>query len=84
MDRKIVKKFLACDYPELIDLALNYARLTDKQQEIVDLCFKRGLTQEDAAEKTGYDVSTIRRWYNKAMKSMCAKFDHLPWIYKVL
>ncbi len=84
MEKETVKRFLTCNYPELIDLALSYARLPDKQKEVIELCIIRDMTQEEAAEKTGFDVSTIRRRQDKAFKNMCAKFDHMPWIYKVI
>lgn len=84
MEKETVKRFLTCDYPELIDLALSYARLPDKEREVIELCIFRDLTQEEAAEEIGYDVSTIRRRQDRAFKSLCAKFDHLTWIYKVI
>lgn len=79
-----VKKFLRGRYPMLIELALKYARLTDKEKQIVDFCITRGMTQAEAAEKLGLDDKTIQRRYRSAMKGMCEKFDDLTWIIKVI
>lgn len=79
-----VKRFLRGRYPMLIELALTYARLTDKERQVVDLCITRGMTQAEVAEELGLDDKTVQRRYRSAVRGMCEKFDDLSWIHKVI
>lgn len=46
---------------EIVDFAIRRANLTWKEMLAVDLCGRRGYTQESAAEHAGYSVDAMHQ-----------------------
>lgn len=79
-----VKRFLRCPYAQLVELALTFANLTWKERAAIDLCARQGYTQEEAAERAGYSVDAIQRWYRAGMLKLSAAWAGSAWIGKII
>lgn len=76
-------KFLRCPSAPLVNLAVEMANLTWKEQLAVDLCGRRAMTQEKAAEEAGYSVDAVQRWYRLGIKKLCSAWSGIWWIEKL-
>ena len=65
-ESSIVRLLRAPDI-ELVDFAIRRANLTWKEALAVDLCGRRGYTQESAAEHAGYSVDAMQKWYRSGI-----------------
>ena len=83
MDESKVVKFLRCPSAPLVNLAVEMANLTWKEQLAVDLCGRRAMTQEKAAEEAGYSVDAVQRWYRLGIKKLCSAWSGIWWIEKL-
>ena len=83
MDEKAVKRFLQCGAGPVVDLAIEMANLTWKEELAVTLCGRKDMTQERAAEKAGYSVDTMQRWYRKALEKLRKSWNGVWWIEKL-
>ena len=52
---------------EIVDFAIRRANLTWKEALAVELCGRRGYTQESAAEHAGYSVDAMQKWYRSGI-----------------
>ena len=57
-DRKI-RAILQSPDSEFVDIALRLVNLEDSERSVVDLCLRRGLTHERAAERLDISVDGI-------------------------
>lgn len=76
--------FLRCPASSIVNLALEMANLTWKEQIAIDLCGKQAKTQEKAAEETGYSVDTMQRWYRAGITKLIKAWSGIWWIEKVI
>lgn len=83
MDERNVVKFLRCPASALVDLAVEMANPTWKESLAIDLCGRKSMTQETAAEKSGYSVDAMHRWYRSGIKRLCSAWDGVWWIERL-
>lgn len=84
MTEKQAVKFLRCPFGALIDFALQDVNLNWKEQKAIDLCARKGYTQERAAEELGYSVDALQKWYRSAMRKIISSFDGKHWILSIV
>ena len=83
MDEDVVKSFLRSKIapPKVIDLAIElYANLSKNERLAIELCARKRLTQEKAAEEADCSVDTMQKWYRSAMKRLSAAWNGCEWI----
>lgn len=83
MREQDVKKFLRSRRapPALIDFAISfYANLSWQELKAVELCGRKKMTQEMAAETSGYSVDAMQKWYRSAIGRLCDAWDGCEWI----
>lgn len=73
-------KFLRYPVAALVEFALSLVNLTWQEELALNLCGRRQLTQEKAAESAGYSVAAIQRWYRAGMKKLVAAWSGHEWI----
>lgn len=84
MEEKDVLKFLQCGAAPVVDLAISIANLTWKEETAVSLCGRRDMTQEKAAEESGYSVDTMQRWYRRGISKLAKAWDGVWWIQRLI
>lgn len=83
MDEIKVIKFLRCPSASLVDLAIEMANLTWKEDIAIKLCGRQAMTQERAAEEAGYSVDAMQRWYRLGIKKLSSAWSGVWWIEKL-
>ena len=73
---------LSCAGP-VVDLALELANLTWKEELAITECARRDKTQERAAEDNGYSVDTMQRWYRRGIAKLCRAWGGVWWVEKL-
>lgn len=84
MDEKKLIKFLRCEASSVVDLAISMANLTWKEEAVINLCGRKDMTQEKAAEKIGYSVDAVQKWYRSGIKKLSTAWDGVWWIHKLV
>lgn len=84
MDESKILAFLRCPASELVDLALEMANLTWKEQLAVTQCGRRAKTQEKAAEENGCSVDVMQRWYRSGIRKLSKSWAGVWWIKKIV
>lgn len=70
MDEDKAVKFLRCPSSDLVELAIQKANLTWKEELAITLCVRRDMTQERAAEYSNLSPDTIQRWYRRGISKL--------------
>lgn len=83
MDESRAIAFLRCPSADIVDLAVEMANLTWKEALAIDLCGRKSMTQEKAAEQSGYSVDAMQRWYRAGIKKLCVAWRGVWWIEKL-
>lgn len=78
-----VLAFLRSPDAKLVDLAVGMANLTWKEELAITHCGRQDETQDVAAERTGYSVDTVQRWYRAGMNKLRVAWDGVWWIRKL-
>ena len=81
MKEETVIAFLRYPVAGLVDYALSTANLTWQEETAVMLCGRKHMTQEKAAEQTGYSVDAMQKWYRAGIKKLCAAWSGSEWIF---
>ena len=84
MNEDQVIQFLRYPAAGLVEFALSLANLSWKEETAINLCVRRGMTQESAAEKAGYSVDAMQRWYRAGIKKLMTAWAGHEWIIKVI
>lgn len=84
MEESKVLKFLRCPASPLVDLAVEMANLTWKEELAISLCGRQAKTQDKAAEESGWSVDAIQKWYRSGMKKLTRSWEGVWWINKVI
>ena len=82
MDDKTVRRFLRYYWSSLVDFAIDLAELDDDEAEAVQLCGRRRLSVEKAAElaRIPCSVNTMQSRWSKARKRLCRAWNGIEWI----
>ena len=83
MEEEKVVRFLRCPAASLVDLAVQMANLTWKEELAIELCGRKAMTQDRAAEKSGYSVDAMQKWYRSGMKKLSPAWGGLWWVQKL-
>lgn len=83
MDEQSVVKFLRCPASNVVDLAIEMANLTWKEDMAIRMCGRNAKTQDRAAEESGYSVDAIQKWYRSGIKKLSKAWDGTWWVQKL-
>ena len=61
MDKTAVKKALRTPYKPLLDYAMTFVSLSEKERKVLTLCLIELLTEEKTAEILGYSCDFVAR-----------------------
>lgn len=69
-------------YPvaSLVNLALTFVNFTDQEATVIELCARKRMTQEAAAERLGVSKNSINTWYREALEKICIAWSGSEWI----
>lgn len=84
MNENKILEFLRCPASSLVDLAIEMANLTWKESLAIQLCGRQAMTQERAAEKAGYSVDAMQKWYRSGMNKLIKLWSGVWWIQKIV
>ena len=76
--------FLRCPASAIVNIAIEMANLTWKEQIAIELCGRQSKTQDKAAEETGYSVDSMQRWYRAGITKLIKAWSGIWWIKKVI
>lgn len=80
MDEDLIKKFLRQPASDVIDLAVEMANLSWKEEKAVELCFRKRMTQERASEAIGISVDSMQRICRSAIQKLNIAWSGCWWI----
>lgn len=80
LDEDVVLKFLRCPSTAVVELALSMANLTWREELAINLCGRKGKTQEKAAEEAGYSPDAMQKWYRSGIKKLCINWAGVWWV----
>lgn len=82
MDDATVRRFLRYYRNDIVDFSIDIARLDDNEIEAVNLCGRRRLTVEQAAEQSRIpcSVNTMQNRWHRARKRLCKAWSGIEWI----
>ena len=72
--------FLRCPDKAIVDLAVEMANLTWKEELAVTECGRKYKTQEKAAEDNGRSPDAMQRWYRSGMKKLSVAWSGCWWV----
>lgn len=84
MEEDKIIAFLRCPASAVVDLAIEMANLTWKEQVAIQLCGRKAMTQEKAAELEGYSTDAMQRWYRSGIKKLSAAWAGVWWVEKLV
>lgn len=79
-----IKRLLQSPDVELVSLVTGLVNLTEAERAAVDLCLRRGMTQEQAAEMLDCSVEAIQKWSRSAKNKLWAVWSGRWWIRKLM
>lgn len=84
MDGHSVVSFLRYPSSALVDFALTLVNLTWQEALAIDMCGRKHMTQEAAAENAGYSVDAMQKWYRAGINKLIVEWSGHEWIKKVI
>lgn len=84
MDERIILDFLRYPSASLVEFGLTLVNLTWQEQLALDLCGRKHMTQERAAEQAGYSVDAVQKWYRSGMRKLGVAWSGQEWIQKIV
>lgn len=70
MDRTDIRKILKNPSRDLINIALSYVNLTDRERQILEYVEMKGVTEEKAAEKLDISVRGLQQIKSEAFEKL--------------
>lgn len=80
MDDETVKRFLRYYWSGIVDYAIDLANLDERELQAVELCGRRRLTIERAAEEAEVSVNTMQARWSSARHRLRFAWAGIPWI----
>ena len=84
MSEESVKQFLRYPSAPLVEFALTLANLPWQEEQVINLCARKRMTQEQAAEHLDRSVDAVQKWYRAGIKSLQVAWSDCEWIRKVI
>ena len=78
MDKTAVKKALRTPYKPLLDYAMTFVSLSEKERKVLTLCFVELLTEEKTAEILGYSRDFVARTKKRALERVLKAWEKIP------
>lgn len=82
MEKRQILSVLQCPSAPLVDMLISSANLTYKESLAVDLCGRKGMTQEQAAEEAerrgllpSCSVDSMQKWNRSGMRKLDAAWS---------
>ncbi len=79
-----IREIIQSPDADFVALALRLVNLEDTEQTVVDLCLKRGLTQEQAAEKLDCSVEAVQKWSRSAKDKIWTVWFGRWWMRRIM
>ena len=79
-----IKRLLQSPDAELVALVTGLVNLTEAEKTAVDLCLRRGMTQEQAAEQLDCSVEAVQKWSRSAKNKLWTVWSGRWWIRKLM
>lgn len=77
MDKSLLKHFWNCGDNEIIEFAIQRARLNRQEKDVIKFILDDCMTQEQTAERMNYSYRRVQEiWY-----SANSKLLNIPWVY---
>ena len=78
MDKTAVKKALRTPYKPLLDYAMTFVSLSEKERKVITLCFVELFTEEKTAEILGYSRDFVARTKKRALERVLKAWEKIP------
>lgn len=82
-DRKI-RAILQSPDADFVDMALRLVNLEDTERAALDLCLRRGLTYERAAEVLDVSPESLRNWCRSAKEKIWLVWSGRWWMQRIM
>lgn len=82
-DRKI-RAVLQSPDSDFVDIALRLVNLEDTERAVIDLCLRRGLTHERAAEVLDVSVDALQKWHRSAKDKIWIAWSGRWWMRRIM
>ena len=82
-DRKI-RAVLQSPDAEFVDIALRLVNLEDTERAVIDLCLRRGMTHERAAEVLDVSVDALQKWHRSAKDKIWISWSGRWWMRRIM
>ncbi len=82
-DQKI-RTVLQSPDSDFVEFALNLVNLEDAERTVIDLCLRRGLTHEKAAETLDVSVESVQRYHRSAKDKLWIVWSGRWWMRAVM
>lgn len=89
MDEKRVLAFLRSSASAPVELAIEMANLTTRESIAIELCGRKGMTQDEAVEELQKgsmprERDALHRWYRSGIKKLCRAWNGIGWIDAII
>lgn len=84
MTEDVVKRFLRYPSKPLVDFAVAQVNLSWQEEIAIDLCGRKRMTQEKAAETADCSVDSMQKWYRAGIQKLVTAWADSDWIIKVV
>ena len=82
-DAKIKEIMQSADL-QFVEIVLGLVNLDDSERTAVDLCLRRGLTQERAAEQLDCSVEAVQKWCRSAKNKIWTVWYGRWWMRRIM
>ena len=82
-DRKI-RAVLQSPDSDFVDIALRLVNLEDTERAVIDLCLRRGMTHERAAEVLDVSVDALQKWHRSAKDKIWIAWSGRWWMRRIM
>lgn len=84
MTHSQIVRFLRSPSSELVDFAISLANLDKKESAVIQLCGRKGFTQEEAAEILDRSPDAIQKWWRSGVLKLKSAWDGRWWIQRII
>lgn len=67
-----------------VDLAIELANLTQKEEAVIRLCGCKAMTQAEAAEQLDRSPDAVQKWFSSAIKKLSKTWDGMAWVRNMI
>ena len=82
-DRKI-REILQSPDADFVDYVLSLVNLEDNEILVINMCLRRGLSHERAAEALDRSVEAVQKWHRSAKDKIWVTWSGRWWMQKIM